>query len=140
MRWRRRETATAVGGERHPGRVPLDAIPEFAGDLAMPLIECFAVIGVRTLADGVPQPALDLGCSKSVAVGAPAEWVAALGLSTGASARLPRHEPTMGVPTSLREVQLSPMLFQQTPRFQALDGKPIHLSLEKLGFGDVVSR
>jgi hypothetical protein len=24
------------------------------------------------------------------------------------------------------------MLFQQTPRFQALDGKPIHLSLEKL--------
>jgi hypothetical protein len=43
-----------------------------------------------------------------------------------------RHEPTKDVPTSLRELQLSPPLFQQTPRFQALDGKPIHLSLEKL--------
>ena len=43
-----------------------------------------------------------------------------------------RHEPTKDVPTSLRELQLSPPLFQQTPRFHALDGKPIHLSLEKL--------
>ncbi|HZA91336.1 MAG TPA: hypothetical protein VE420_01820, partial [Gemmatimonadales bacterium] len=48
------------------------------------------------------------------------------------------HEPTKRVPTSLRELQLSPPLFQQTPRFQALDGKPIHLSLEKLTFGHVL--
>jgi hypothetical protein len=33
---------------------------------------------------------------------------------------------------------LVPPLFQQTPRLQALDGKPVHLSLEKLTFRDVL--
>ena len=52
-------------------------------------------------------------------------------------AHLPRHEPTRRVPSGLRELQPSPPFFQQTPPLQALDRKPIHLSLEKLTFGDV---
>ena len=54
------------------------------------------------------------------------------------AARLPRHEPTKRVLSSLRELQLSPFLFQQIPSFQALNGKPIHFTLENLTFGDVL--
>jgi hypothetical protein len=57
-----------------------------------------------------------------------------------AQAHLPRQKPTKRVLSDLRELQPSPPLFQQTPRFQALDRKPIHLSLEKLTFGDVFQR
>jgi len=44
------------------------------------------------------------------------------------------------VSSGLRELQPSFPLFQQIPSFQALDSNPIHLTLEKLGFGDVFQR
>ena len=55
-------------------------------------------------------------------------------------ARLSRYEPPERVSSGLRELQSSSPVFQQTPSFQALDRNPIHLSLEKLGFSDVLQR
>ena len=71
-----------------------------------------------------------------------AETVARYGAQGRVGADVTAQPPEAGCPLQHGELQLqpSPPLFQQTPRFQALDRKPIHLSLEKLTFGDVFQR